>query len=629
MLARKRWLCGTLGVLCGVALIAATPTRGANDATNKAAVVESEARLKRDVTELASDELEGRGPTTKGINFAADYIAYQFKKAGLKPGMPDGTYFQPFDIAGAALDGSATLTFTGSKKEKLELTQGDQFWPMGLGGSGTGKGTAVVFAGYGISNTTQKYDDYENLDVEDKVVLVLRDAPPPSGGGANPFQGNAAFRSKVANAEKHKAAALLIVNDAGTAKDGDDLLDFNFTAVGQPSGQLPVFHVKRSVAEKLLKSGADLDLAAVEAGINKNLKPHSFDLKDVTATYEIKMKRGQEIHLKNVIGVLEGSGELANQTVVVGAHYDHLGYGGAGGSLARLKRMSIHHGADDNGSGSTSVMELARRICEWRKEPGNDKKPCRRLVFMTFSGEELGLLGSAHYCKNPVFPLENTYAMLNLDMVGRLPKDKDTGKELLLVEGSTTAKSFDELVDALNKKYDFTMKKSDKFIPNSDHYSFYQKKVPVLFFWTGIHPDYHRPSDTADKINVEGMRRIVDLSEEVVREFATSDKKLEYVAGKANAGRGGGGDFPRMGFTPDYNETGDKGVIVSEVTEGMPAAKAGIKAGDTIVELAGKPIKNMEGYMEVIRQQKKGDTVEIGIIRKDKKEKETVKVKLE
>jgi Peptidase family M28/PDZ domain/PA domain len=630
MLARKRWLRPALYVLCGVALLAATPTRAENDLAKKAAT-ESEARLKRDVTELASDELEGRGPTTKGINLAAEYIAYQFKKAGLKPGNPDGTYFQPFDIPGSVLDEEAKLKLTGPQKQDLELKQGVQFWPMGAGSAGKGKDEALVFAGYGITNKTQKYDDYDGLDVEDKVVVVLANSPPfqggggGGGGGPNPFNQSGSFRTKIQNAQTHKAAAILIVNDVATAKDGDDLVDFNFTAIRQGTGGIPAFHVKRAMAEKLLKSGADLDLTAVEAEINKDLKPHSAELKGWTAAFEIKMRHDQ-IHVKNVIGVLEGSGELANETVVIGAHYDHLGYGGAGGSLARLKKMAIHHGADDNGSGSTAVMELARRFSEYRKSSADNTKPCRRLVFMTFSGEELGLLGSAHYCKNPIFPLENTYAMLNLDMVGRLPKDPDTGKDKLLVEGSTTAKSFDALVDKLNKKYEFEMKKSDSFIPNSDHFSFYQKKVPVLFFWTGTHPDYHRPTDTADKINVAGMRRIVDLSEDVLLEFATSDKKLEYVTGKARTGRGGG-DYPRMGFTPDYNEGSDKGVVVSAVNDGEPAAKAGIKGGDTIVELAGKPIKNMEAYMEVIRQQKKGDTIEVVIEREGKKQ--TVKVKLE
>jgi C-terminal processing protease CtpA/Prc len=216
--------------------------------------------------------------------------------------------------------------------------------------------------------------------------------------------------------------------------------------------------------------------------------------------------------------------------------------------------------------------------------------------------------------------------MLNLDMVGRLPIDKDTGKAKLLVEGSTTAKSFDDLVEGLNKKYDFLLRKAPKIPANSDHFSFYQKKVPVLFFWTGTHADYHRPSDTADKINVEGMRRIVDMSEEVVQEFATSEKRPEYVANQAASPGGGPRNVPRLGIRFDYSEE-EKGAVVDEVSENMPAAKAGIKAKDIIVEIAGKPIKNVTTYMDAMSQQKRGETVEMIILREGKKV--TVKVMLE
>src|SRR5262249_18529741 len=239
--------------------------------------------------------------------------------------------------------------------------------------------------------------------------------------------------------------------------------------------------------------------------------------------------------------------------------------GGAGGSLGGLKKMAIHHGADDNGSGTTAVMELARRFGAMENRQG------RRMVFMCFSGEELGLNGSRYHAAHPLFPLEDTAAMFNLDMVGRLPRDKETGKDVLLVEGSTTSKTFDDLVEKINKNYDFTMKKADKFPPNSDHYSIYVKKIPVLFFWTGIHPDYHRPSDTADKINVPGMRKIVDMSEEVLTHFTTVPERPDYVPGKASSG-GGGGDGPKLRIVPKYPEEGEC-VLLEDVIEDGPAAQ--------------------------------------------------------
>jgi Zn-dependent M28 family amino/carboxypeptidase len=322
-----------------------------------------------------------------------------------------------------------------------------------------------------------------------------------------------------------------------------------------------------------------------------------------------------------VIGALEGAGPLTKQTVVVGAHYDHLGYGGAGGSLARLKKRAIHHGADDNGSGTTAVLELARRFAALPKREG------RRLVFMTFSGEELGLLGSKHYCKEPLFPLEDTSAMLNLDMVGRLKPFKDTQKGNLKIDGANTAKVFGEMLEKLNQKYAFNLEKNPQLPAYSDHFSFYQKQVPVLFFWTGVHEDYHRPSDTADKINVSGMRRIVDLSEEVLTQLTTQAKRPEYAKVDVGGSTGARGNGPRLGVLPTYEADEKDGFLIEGTTRGSPAAKAGLQKGDRIVGLAGKPVKNIQGYMQIMGGLKKGDTIEVGILRDGKPQ--TVKATLE
>jgi Zn-dependent M28 family amino/carboxypeptidase len=306
--------------------------------------------------------------------------------------------------------------------------------------------------------------------------------------------------------------------------------------------------------------------------------------------------------------------------VVVGAHYDHLGYGGAGGSLAGLKRMAIHHGADDNGSGTTTVMELARRFAAMPGRQG------RRLLFMTFSGEELGLLGSAHYCRAPLLPLADTVSMLNLDMVGRLRPDKDSGLDKLLSEGSGTAAAFKDLVDKLAKKHAFKMVNKPSGFGPSDHASFCAKKVPVLFFWTDYHADYHRPSDTSDKINVPGMRRIADLGEDVLLYLTTVEKRPAFVEVKGGGPLSPSMNGPRLGIRPSYGDDGD-GVLLEGVQGGGPAAQAGLKEGDRIIEMAGKPVKNLQTYMEVMSGQKKGGTLEVRIIRDGKKM--TVKVKLE
>jgi len=610
------WL--SLAVLACWTLAGAAAEKAANSAAETRNLA-AEGRLRQDITFLASDECEGRGPTTQGLNKAANHIATEFKKAGLKPGSPDGSYFQPFTIPGAIQDAPATLVLKGPRGQHILLKQGVDFYPMGLGGAGKASDAPLVFAGYGISAEQQAYDDLAGLDVEDKVVVVLRDTPRSIPNQPNPLRQKAAFVAKLGQLEKLKAAAVLFVNDAETARTGDDLLDFNYTAVAGGAGKLPALHVKRWVLEALLNSQGGPALADLEKTIDRDFKPQSRDLKGWTAGLEVKMHRAN-IGLKNVVGVLPGAGPLAKEFVVVGAHYDHLGYGGAGGSLSGLRKMAIHHGADDNGSGTTTVLELARRFA------GMPGRKGRTLVFMTFSGEELGLLGSVHYCKNPLFPLADTVAMFNLDMVGRLAADAKTGKNKLLVEGSATSKLFNQVLDDINKRHDFTLVRSPNFPPNSDHFSFYQKKIPVMFFWTGIHADYHRPSDTADKINVAGMRRVADMSVEVIDYLATVEKRPDYIQMKTTGTGGRPGSGPRLGILPAYSDEGS-GVLLEGVQDGRPAAKAGMQAGDRIVELAGKPVKNLETYMEAMGTQKAGTTIDIVILRKGQKQ--TVKVALE
>ncbi len=566
-----------------------------------------EERLKRDVTFLASDECEGRGPTTHGINLAADYIAAEFKKAGLAPGGVEGGWFQPFTIPAAILDAPATLALSGPRGQRLALRQGVQFWPMGLGKAGK-ESAPLVFAGYGITNEKAHYDDYEGLDVAEKIVVLLRGSPKTADRDlSRALFAGAPFTAKLANAEKHRAVGVLIVNDRETAQAGDDLVDFNFTALDRRPGALPAFHLRRDVLQAMLASrGEDLD--DIERALDRDLKPQGRALPGWTAAFELKMHRAS-ITLKNVVGVLEGAGPLAKETIVVGAHYDHLGYGSIG-SRSPVKKMAIHHGADDNGSGSTALLELARRFGEKRNRQG------RRLVFIAFSGEELGLFGSEHYCKKPLFPLADTAAMYNLDMVGRLSKDDKTGKDKLLTEGSGTAKPFPELLDRLAAKHDFTMVNKPSGFGPSDHASFCDAKVPVLFVWTGYHDDYHLPSDTADKINVAGMRKVVDLSEEAVASLTTMIRPAYVEIKRPRSPSAGNG--PRLGIMPSYSDTGE-GVLLGGVADDGAAGRAGLKKDDRIVEMAGKPVKDLEGYMEIMHGQKKGDTIAVVVIRNGKK----------
>lgn len=586
-----------------------------------AAELDPVARIKKDLEFLAGDECQGRGLKTQGLVKAGEYIAKAFKEAGLQPAFGD-TYFQPFTVHGTGkLVNPISLAFK-TDAGKVEYDYGKAF--LATDGSGPGKVSAgMVFVGYGITNPDKKYDDYAGVDVKGKVVVVLRRMPRADAKedrfapADSPFQ---SLNAKIETAAQKGAAGILFVNDRGTADTTDPLMTADRTRGLFFDG--PVFHVKRDVVSDLL---GGVSLTAIEEGIDKDLKPNSFAVKGLTCATEVTVER-PAYPTRNVVGVLPGAGPLANETVVIGAHYDHLGLGDEGGSLATKTDQGklAHYGADDNASGSSGLLELARRYGAVKNRQG------RRLVFVSFSGEEQGLFGSKHYVKNPAFPLADTVFMINLDMVGRMVavEDKDAGnrkRDRLVVYGTGTAEGLDKLVDDTNKKFDMKLLKVPGGFGPSDHTSFYEKKVPVLFLFTGTHKDYHKPTDTPDKINVDGLRKVADLVQVYADHMTTTSPRPKYLATK-----GGGDDptdttprvsrsnVPRLQFMPDnYGEDG--GVLVGAVTAGGPAEKGGIKEGDLIVEVAGKPIKNMTGYMAVMGAQKPDVPLDITVLRKDKK----------
>jgi hypothetical protein len=601
----RRW---PLAALLGLLVLWGTRATADNDAI--------EARMRKDITFLASDQCEGRGPGTKGIDLAAEHIAAAFAKAGLKPGGKDGSFYQPFTVPGGPeLKSPNVLHLRGPLGQEIQLRHGIDFEVMGFS-AGKTVSAPLVFVGYGISAPRVEYEDFKMLDVAGKVVILIRRTPRWNNADA-PFDGDkkdehAALLRKQALAEKSKAAAVLLVNDASDLSEGDKLMPFGYIP---GSSDIAALHVRRSVIDPILRSSLGADLREVERAIDRDLKPRAANLPGWTASLQTSVERKTIVAVKNVIGVLEGSGPLAKETVVIGSHYDHLGYGGIGSRNKALGTKAIHHGADDNASGTTSVMELARRFGATPNRQG------RRLVFMTFSAEEMGLLGSRHYCnKEPLYPLADTVAMVNLDMVGRLRLDPKTKQDKLIVEGTGTAKTFSKLIDELNNGTGFRLIKKPGGTGPSDHDSFCRKKIPVFFFWTGMHPDYHRPSDTSDKINVPGMRRIADLAEKVIIRLATVKERPEYVkvATPFDKNKGTSAKIPRIGIMPNYEEDA-KGVLVDEVLEGGPAAKAGMKSGDQIIELAGMPVPNFGTYMSLMGQQQRGQPLEIGILRDGKK----------
>lgn len=642
-------------------------------------------RMKKDIFFLASEECEGRGVGTQGLDLAAEYIAAQFRKAGLKPGGINGTYFQPFPYAtGAVADGESTLSLTNPEGKKITLKQCVDFQVIGT--SAPGKVSApLVFAGYGVTARGIDYDDYKNLDAKGKAVVALRRVPrwtdkerPFDGANKGDLE---TLETKQNNGERNRAAAVILVNDS-TELPKDNLTVLAVTK-GLSTLSTPYVHIKRAAIEDAIKSSTGKSLADLEKAIDEDLKPQSAVLKGWSVDLEVKIKR-KEVMVRNVIGYLDGAGPLADEIVVIGGHYDHVGYGAFGSLGGVAAKGKIHFGADDNASGSTTVIELARRFAAIKERKG------RKLVFMTFTAEESGLVGSRHYCKvAPLFPLKNTVAMFNLDMVGRVSprivkiddktvtvtyeegkktktyeladackfyrvgktskeeikeglqakefekvpakglsavlttdaKNKVTSVHLkpeLHVLGVDSSKGFDDLVKKSNPGFEVYYDRS--VFGASDHFSFYAQKIPVLFLFTGLHQEYHRPTDIPEKIDLAGMKRVADFSERIIDHWRTDPKRPEFASTQPKFDPKGGGTSAsgvRIGFLPDMDFAG-KGVRVAGISKEGPAEKAGIKTGDIIIALAGKEVANLVEYQKVRLTLKSDVAVEFRVLRNDK-----------
>lgn len=553
---------------------------------------------------LASPELKGRLTGTPEGNQAAQYVAEQFAHAQLKP--LGSNYFQDFEVtARTGLSDRDILAFEeGGKSRKLK--QSTEFVPLNLSGNGKAKGS-IVFAGYGITAPEYHYDDYAGMDVRDKIVLMLRHEPQENDSksvfeGKN-LTGHALFSSKVVNAKLHGAKAVLIVNDRPNHPgDDDELLKFAPLTATEDYGIL-VDQISVRVAEECL-ARSQKNLKQVMDEIDREGKPDSFPLDSaMTATVVIDLQQEKK-KVHNVVGYWPGQ---TGEYVILGAHYDHLGTGQQD-SLAPSQIGTVHPGADDNASGTAGVIELARSI-----SAGGVHR--RGFLFMCFAGEEEGLLGSAYYAAHPLKPLPDAVAMINMDMIGRLRDNK------LYIGGVGTGSTFKTLVEQATKHTGFGADQSEAGgYGASDHTSFTAKQVPTLFFFSGLHSDYHKPSDTWDKINAPDAVRVLREVSEIARDLADAPERPQFVkvAPNPHSGNmdtsGGGGYGPYFGSVPDFGGP-PHGVRFSDVREGSPAAKAGLRGGDVLVEFDGKPIDNLYDFTYALRQHKPGDRVQVKVLR--------------
>lgn len=577
--------------------------------------------LRAHIKYLSSNELEGRLTGTKGADLAAEYIAKEFKVNGLIPLGDQGTYFQGFDFISEIVLGLnnnfCVKPIYQKKKSKqsnlsdLSLSLNKDFRPIGFSSSGSFSGN-LVFAGYGIEAPDKNYNDYKDMDVKDKAVIVFRYAPPGDSAIGN-FDQFASLHYKTSKAKERGAKAILFVTGP-VDSEKDELIKLTYDRSSSSSGILAI-NITQALADTLLKKSSN-SIKDLQNKILQSKASTSFEIKDCTVSINVDLK---EIHAqgKNVVGYLEGNDPvLKNEVMVIGAHYDHLGKGGENSGSLKPDTIAIHPGADDNASGTSGLLELSQFFA-------NHKDRLKRsMLFLSFTGEELGLLGSGYYIKHPILPLDSTIAMLNMDMIGHM-KNRS-----LIVFGSGTSSLFDSLTRAHNSDSTFNLKLNTDGYGPSDHSSFYAKKIPVLHFFTDLNEFYHRPIDTYDIINYDGQEKVVKYIASIAFDLNQISQKPKYIAMEKPKTTGAGGRNTRVfvGTIPDFGDQSE-GMKISGVREGSPAAKAGLQGGDVITKFGKVDVKNIYDYTYALGEYKAGDTVDVVV--KRGKESMILKVTLE
>lgn len=557
--------------------------------------------LKKSIGFLASDSLKGRQPGTPEITVAANYIQAQFKNAGLKMAKDNG--YQDFElVTGASLGKDNKLFFNGQYG-----IVGKDFTPLAFT-KNTFLFSKMSFVGYGLSIKTDslKWDDYKGIDVNGRWVIILRGHPELSITESR-FNEFADERSKVLLATDKGAAGVIFVTPLEMDKS-DELMPLNYDKSPAIAG-IPVVNITRRMMDTIINNDKKQSIAELEATINKTKKSNSFQLFE-----KLLIKTNIRINkqlTQNIYGILEGSDvKLKNEYIVMGAHYDHLGMGGPGSGSRMPDTIAIHNGADDNASGVAGLIEIAQKLASEKD------KLKRSVIFVAFSAEEMGLLGSKSFVKN--LPVSNNQikGMVNLDMIGRL----QTKDSYILISGTGTSVESESILNDLGKNTEIPLKYSPEGYGASDQASFYAVNVPVFFLTTGAHEDYHTPFDDADRINYEGEKQVLDFAYLLAKNLINRDKSLTFKeAGPKATGGYRGGLKVTLGIMPDFAAQNDNGLRADMVRKDGPAFKAGMLKGDIIVAIDGKPVKNVYEYMSRLKQLQKGQLISVDVMRNGKK----------
>jgi len=560
----------------------------------------SETEIYDHIAYLASDDLEGRKPGTPTGAMAANYIAAHFTQLGLTLLGEDGKQY--FDvITSVTLGPNNSLSAPG-----IEGVAGKDYTPTAFSASASLK-APVSFVGYGfqIKNDTLNWDDYRSVDVNNKWVMILRGSP-DSEARSNKYDKYASLRHKLLVARDHGAKGILFVS--GEKFDAEDeLIDLRIER-NLSQATLPILHIKRELANKLLASSSKT-VSDLETQLDTELKPLSLDIEiELSASSELVL---QEVTTQNIIALLPGTDSvLKNEYIVVGAHYDHLGWGGKGSGSRKPDTTAIHNGADDNASGVAAVLEIAERLTLGKVPPR------RSILFMAFGAEEMGLLGSKFFTSNPLVDKTQIKQMINLDMVGRLNPMKPT----LTVGGTGTGVGMEAFLQEHGQDRGFELSMTPDGYGPSDHAAFYVEDIPVLFFFTGITEEYHTPADDVETLNISGEKIIADYAYDLIADLASRTQTFAFQeAGPKGPPQSGKRGKVKMGIIPDFAAAKSNGFLLGGIVPGGPAARAGMQTGDVMIALEGQLVMNVYDYMSRMAEVKPGQRVTVEVLRGDEK----------
>lgn len=546
---------------------------------------------------LASDNLKGRYPGTPGSEKAVDYIIRDFSKNGILPGI-NQDYRQVFEFVTSLQMGSNNVLSVNDQTYEVEK----DFIPLGFSANG-GVDGAVVFAGYGFAiDDSIKWNDYTHINTEKKWVIILRGGPEENNPHSN-YEAHLPLRKKALVARDNKAAGVLFVSPINS-EGKDELINLRYEQSFSDMG-IPIIHLTRTLADSIITAGGQ-NLARLEKALINTKSPQSFALEGVSVTGVVNLEK-ITINIANVLGLIPGNdSSLKDEYIVLGAHFDHLGMGGAGTSSLTPDSMAIHNGADDNASGIAGLLVIGKQLAS------NRHLLKRSVLLMAYNAEEEGLLGSKYFVKNPTVKLESITTMINLDMIGRMKENS------LTIGGTGTALNFEDLLNNINIDHGLNLKMSQAGYGPSDHASFYINNIPVLFFFSGTHEDYHKPSDDWNKINSDGEKQITDFIYDLILGLSNLDERPQYMeAGPKEGSRVRANFKVTLGVIPSYGSQA-VGLEIDGTRKGGPAAKAGMLKGDIIVEIDGKEVKNIYDYMYRLAELKKGQAVKVKVKRGNK-----------